>query len=322
MMDSHFSFSKITSEDLRSITSIREGEIRLGQQIKTDYEDTNVKFVLIGIEENIGPQANFGLPGAENSFSAFLKRFLNMQSNKFLSGNEIAIHGKIVQNIQFDNIPNARELVSTLDKLVEEIVFPIMANEKIPIVIGGGHNNALPLIRALFKVNNRPVSVINLDPHGDCRAIEGRHSGNSFSYASHESILERYTVIGLHKAYNSGFILNFLDSHKFRYSFFEDFISGKVDLKNEISEIFIEHESTENVGIELDLDSISYMPSSAFTPSGISLEDARFYLQKSNKIKDVSYLHLPEGAPKNESEEKIVGKALAYLVWDFIHSRI
>jgi formiminoglutamase len=60
------------------------------------------------------------------------------------------------------------------------------------------------------------------------------------------------------------------------------------------------------------------MPSSAFTPSGFSLNDARKYIHTIAKHKNISYLHLPEGAPSSVKEEKIVGKALAYLVSDFI----
>jgi formiminoglutamase len=60
------------------------------------------------------------------------------------------------------------------------------------------------------------------------------------------------------------------------------------------------------------------MPSSAYTPSGFSVENARNYIRKLAHHKKCVYLHLPEGAPTNIQEEKIVGKTLAYLVWDFI----
>ena len=67
------------------------------------------------------------------------------------------------------------------------------------------------------------------------------------------------------------------------------------------------------------MDAIAYMPSSAFSPSGWTLDQVRNYLifaaQNSEKL---AYLHLPEASPKNELDEKIVGKALAYLVRDFI----
>jgi formiminoglutamase len=42
------------------------------------------------------------------------------------------------------------------------------------------------------------------------------------------------------------------------------------------------------------------------------------YIRKMARNKKVGYLHLPEAAPKNEQDDKIVGKTLAYLVSDFI----
>jgi hypothetical protein len=38
-------------------------------------------------------------------------------------------------------------------------------------------------------------------------------------------------------------------------------------------------------------------------------------------MSNVKYLHLPEAAPQTEQDFKIVGKTLAYLVWDFLSVR-
>ena len=62
------------------------------------------------------------------------------------------------------------------------------------------------------------------------------------------------------------------------------------------------------------------MPYSAYSFSGITVEEARQYILFLGKQKNVAYLHLPEGAPVNAREEVIVGKTLAYLVSDFIKS--
>jgi formiminoglutamase len=70
------------------------------------------------------------------------------------------------------------------------------------------------------------------------------------------------------------------------------------------------------------MDCIAGMPSSAFTPSGFTLEQARTYVRKMALLPNVCYLHLPEAAPVNASDAKITGKALAYLTWDFISARI
>lgn len=75
---------------------------------------------------------------------------------------------------------------------------------------------------------------------------------------------------------------------------------------------------TTTYGIELDMDCIRFMPSSAFTPSGFSVEQARYFIHAIANLPNCGYLHLPEAAPMDDIEEKITGKTLAYLVWDFI----
>lgn len=321
-MPKNFQFVQYNDSSLKDLLTVREGETKLGQIIKGDFSNENVRFVILGICENIGPQSNFGLPGSENGFQAFLKRFLNMQSNRFLSGENISIAGQIVQLSAFSNVEEGKMLINELDELVYQIVSSIIKAGKIPIVIGGGHNNAFPLIKATSVLNNGNVSVINLDPHADCRPFEGRHSGNPFSYAFAQGYLTDYTVLGLHKSYNSEYLFEFLDSHQFNYTFYEDYLSGAQNLSSDIRVICENHANKKNVGIELDMDAIQYMPSSAFTPSGITLEEAREYIMFTAQIPTVRYLHLPEAAPITEMDQKVVGKALAYLVWDFIHSRI
>lgn len=319
-MTKNFIFQKFEPSDLLNFTSMREGETKLGQVIHTHPELETTKYVILGICESIGPQSNWGFSGAENGFNAFLKRFLNMQSNRFLNGKNVAIAGQIKQQVQFTTVENGRTLLEELDALVFETVMPFMSKGKIPIVIGGGHNNAFALIKAASIAKNETVAVINLDPHADCRPFEGRHSGNPFSYAFAQKHLSSYTVLGLHKSYNSEYLLQFMDDHQFRYTFFDDYILNPNNFRLDIEHACEKLENQQNIGLELDMDSIQLMPSSAFTPSGIRIEQARQYLQLTAQLNGISYLHLPEAAPMTETEEKIVGKALAYLVWDFIHT--
>jgi formiminoglutamase len=241
-----------------------------------------------------------------------------MQSNRFCSGEEICVIGKIALNDGVETEPITTDLVSQLDDIVTNTLSSYLKESIIPIVIGGGHNNAYPIIRALSLFNERKINVINLDPHADCRALEGRHSGNSFSYAKHDGYLHQYTVLGLHKSYNSEYLLNYLDQNEFNFTFFEDYIDDPKKLKSDIQRFCngLAHEDI--FGIELDLDSISGMPSSAYTPSGLSVNDARFYIRQIAQNQNAIYLHLPEAAPRTSSEEKLCGKTLAYLTWDFI----
>lgn len=315
---SHFIFVPATKESIQQLTVGRNGETKIGEHISFGKPTKNSKFVLLGIEESAGPLANNGIEGAENGFSAFFKRFLNMQSNRFLQGNEIAFIGSIQQNSVKKEQVIQSNTIEELDDFVEKILSDYLADGIIPIVIGGGHNNAYPLIKALSKFNKSSIDVVNLDPHADCRALEGRHSGNPFSYANAAGFINQYTVLGLHKAYNSEYLLNYLDAQEFTYSFFDDYIGNSSQFYSDIHKTFENLSPTKKFGIELDLDAIQFMPSSAFTPSGITLENARFYIQSLAKHPNCCYLHLPEGAPTTILEEKIVGKALAYLVYDFL----
>src|SRR5215203_886997 len=85
-------------------------------------------------------------------------------------------------------------VANILDEEVEEVVKLIVAAGKIPVTVGGGHNNSYPLIKgtakSLFKsglISKPQINVVNLDAHADFRIMEGRHSGNGFRYAMEES---------------------------------------------------------------------------------------------------------------------------------------
>jgi formiminoglutamase len=63
------------------------------------------------------------------------------------------------------------------------------------------------------------------------------------------------------------------------------------------------------------------MPSSAQSPSGWRLDEIRSLLYKIGHLKpNIAYLNLTEAAPLDETDDLIVGKALTYLVRDFIKS--
>ena len=311
-----FKFTPFDSDKISKLTSKREGETKLGESLTFEHLSKNVKYVILGISEDIGPQANLGLKGSNTAFNAFISRFLNCQSNRFLSGESISILGEIKSTFLFENVEKARNQIEELDDFVISILLPYIKEGKIPIIIGGGHNNAFPIIKACSLSINDTINVINLDPHADCRAIEGRHSGNPFSYAKKDGYLNHYTVLGLHQQYNSEAIYTYLDEQKFDYSFFEEYLDGSKKLNEDLTNFKLK--SSKKFGLELDLDSIKMIPSSAFTPSGFSIEEARLYIQELAKNKNCIYLHLPEGAPNSEIEEKIVGKMLSYFVTDFI----
>jgi formiminoglutamase len=315
-MNKRFEFSNFSNEWIETNFSLRIGETKLGQEISTN--DSSRKFQILGVKESVGPQLNLGRPGAENAFDCFVTRFLNMQSNRFLTGNDINFSCVITVNPSSELYSS--DWINELDQLIIEWAIDIYKNNCIPIVIGGGHNNAYPLITAFKKAFNKPISVVNLDPHADFRALEGRHSGNPFSYAAKEGSLNKYALLGLSESYNNEHILNELDTFKANYCFFEEWLDDSNAFENDLNETFNFISSSE-FGIELDLDSIAFMPTSAFSPSGISVDQARKYIRKFASSENAEYLHLPEGAPQTDVEKAIVGKSLAFFVSDFIKKK-
>jgi formiminoglutamase len=312
-----FYFEYFNSENLSQLFSVREGEEKLGQKVRINSTpiDLNGKFVIIGVAEDIGPRANLGFAGAEAGFNAFITRFLNVQSNRFLNGSDILVYGVVRCSETFSNsdLVELRNTVEQLDLLLEEVLQVVFSSGGIPIVIGGGHNNAYPIIKAYSHVNQKKIDVLNIDPHADFRKLEGRHSGNSFSYAMQEGALGKYTVLGLHQSYNSESMLQDLEKQGVDFTFFEDYIDDKELFYRDLSKF-----EDKQFGLEIDMDTIKQMPSSAYTPSGFSVEEIRRALRFLANSSKVVYLHLPEAAPQNEREATFVGKVITYLVTDFI----
>lgn len=306
-------FTSFSNKNITNYISQREGETKLGEKISTET-NKNTQFIILGISEDIGPQANLGNSGAKNAFDAFLGKFLNIQSNRFLSGENICILGEIKVDTQEQDL---RSQVEKLDDLIINTLNNETSSDAQLIIIGGGHNNAYPIIRH-FAQKNEKLNILNIDPHADTRALEGRHSGNPFSTAIAEDLVESYSAIGLHEQYNSEFIYNFLEENNCAFTFFENYLDGERDLMEDII-AFKEKYKDQNIGFEIDLDAIAWMPTSAYSPSGFNIEMIRSAIRLLSD-KNIKYLHLPEGAPKNDKQKTVVGKTLAYFASDFVKS--
>ncbi len=311
-----------SASDLLEFFTPREGETKLGQTIDlglTGLENTEGEFVLIGIPEDIGPRANFGNIGAYNAWEAFLSKFLSMQSNDFLSGETIILGGAVkLDDLQLKahkaSVSELRILIEQVDLRVQAVIEEVIEAGKTPIVIGGGHNNCYPIMNSFEST----IDVLNIDPHADLRELEGRHSGNGFSYALQNNKLDKYFVLGLHEEYNSQFILNkFKENEKLQFLSFNQ-ITQESWCDSMIIEGVKSHLDATKIGLELDLDSIKNMPVSAFTSVGFTEEEVRKLIFSLSNEYNFHYFHICEGAPINELEKNIVGKTIAYFVSDFI----
>lgn len=312
-----------SKEDILKLVNIRVGETKLGEcvRVASSLEDLNTskaRFVLLGIPEDIGVRANYGLPGASTAWLPALKALLNTQSNQFLSGSELCVLGHFEFNA-FENatIEELQQKVSEIDKVISACIIKIVSAGKVPIVIGGGHNNAYPIIKGLALAKKQAIDVVNIDAHADLREPNGRHSGNSFSYALKEGFIAKYGIFGLHQNYNNEAILKEIQTNeKIRAIYFDDILL-KDSLLSSWNHLINDFE---HPGLEIDLDSLENMLSSAATPSGFSLNEIRrLILGSSNQF---SYLHICEGASEMEDgrTNTFTGKSIAYLITDFLKS--
>jgi len=341
-------FKCYSKQDILNLTKIRRFETKLGerlqvannpQNIEASLQQTSARYVLIGIPEDIGVKANLGTGGADTVWLPFLQSFLNTQSNDFLQGEEIlllghfdfsAIANLIEQSAQsFDEKVDAyRHAVNTIDEEVEQLIHIITQNRRLPIVIGGGHNNAYPCIKGAAKgwhksgvIPIAQINAINLDAHADYRPTEGRHSGNPFRYAEEDGYLEKYCIVGLHENYvQQNVWMDILNNPFVDCITFEDiFIHEK---KTFIGAVNHATDFTDDTlcGIELDMDCIEHTLSSATTPMGISALQARQYIHAAVMDSQPAYLHICEGATRlsDGRSEASTGKLINYLVSDFV----
>lgn len=307
-----------TPEILQQWVNLRSGETKLGELIQCfspDYDThpqaSSIKYAILGISESVGVKANMGIGGTETSWHSFLVALLNVQVNEFLPSNQLLLMGCIEQ----------APTIEALDEEVYRQVSEILRRGWHPIVIGGGHNNAYPLLKALSKHIQKPINCINIDPHADIRSTEQRHSGNGFSFAIQDKYLERYALVGLHQSYNNDYIIKQLkDTSVFFPIWWEDiFLEGKYSWVQALQQgiAFI---ANNHYGVELDLDAIEHTLSSALTPVGISAQQACQALYILSMHHHCSYLHLPEGIKVREDgmQQNTIGKLLCYLVTSYI----
>lgn len=333
-----------TINDLAKITNHRSGEIKFGEKMITVPKDIDTltfiktceaKYVLFGIPEDIGIRANFGRPGAASAWESAIKSIANIQHNRFCKGNQLIVLGQLevhkemkeVEDLDFNDIDDRAklsQLVEQIDKDVSHIIFNIVKLGKIPIIIGGGHNNSYGNIKGSALAKGKPVNAINFDAHSDFRILEGRHSGNGFSYAFEEGFLKKYFIFGLHENYTSKSVLDIIKKieDRVRYNTYDSINIRKEKEFNQEMEQALEFINDDFYGIEIDLDAIPNIPCSAMTLSGFSVEQLRQFISFFAKFRNATYLHICEGAPDlgEDKNNHLIGKLIGYLVTDFMKS--
>jgi formiminoglutamase len=344
-------------DDVSRIVASREGETKIGQELRllastqlTEFEANlhlaaldGAHYAVLGVPEDIGPRANFGRGGADGAWPAYLESFLNLQSNQFFDSSRLVLIGHIqVADLMKETsklaedgyvpVHKLREFCGQLDKRIAPVIEQIVSAGLEPIVIGGGNNNSYPILKGVvtslreqgFIDAEEGIAVVNCDAHADFRILEGRHSGNAFTYAHADDLLQSYFVLGLQEAYNSREMIERLESADFLYVTYEQFaVRHELTFDEAIQRLaaFI-YQSGSKLGLELDLDAVDRIPASGSTSVGITHEQASHYVYALASSLDTVYFHVSEGAPKLASDgETVVGKAIASYVLTYMKGR-
>lgn len=306
--------------DAQGLVKPRAQESKIGQVMRCLTINTNnysselarhieqgARVALVGVPESIGPQANLGKGGAEGGWDAFLQIFLNYQATAALPVDQLLLVGHVdcadlmakADALQADDpqrLDALRNWCDIIDQRVMSVVQPLFDAGFEVILIGGGHNNAFPLLQSLHESSSQPCAAVNLDPHADFRLREGRHSGNGFSYAHASGALAHYHVLSLHEGKNSAVSLRQLSDAGFTYhSMHHIHLNSFRFALDETLNLVGGWQAA--LGIEVDVDAIMQAPASALNYTGVSMSEGYQFVARTAALENTRYLHLAEAAP-------------------------
>lgn len=296
-----------------SVDSSLAEKIELLDEANT-WTQTKTDFVLLGIPEDIGVRANMGRPGAAEAWNAMLSSLAGLPLTEASFSHKLCIAGNVVVDdlmVQAENLNpkdhkdrfQMSELVREVDVRVQSVLEGIFAAVKIPVVIGGGHNNVLPILRAYKTIHQKALNIINIDAHTDLRLPVGRHSGNGFSHALKEGCLDQYTILGLQQVYLTTEMLQQFTEDNIQHVLLEDLTTGAIDKVI----------PTAPYGLELDMDVVADFPSSAQNPRGLTFSEFLAVVEQVVSSRRPAYIHICEAAPCFGYPGQ-VGKALMHVV--------
>ena len=328
----------VDPSSIRAMTSPREGEVRLGERVgAADAAGTlpeGTRVAVLGVPEDVGVRANLGRPGARRMWRTFLPRFLNMQSNAFLDGARVAIAGSVdVRDVRRSvrgvdpgtGGPKARtaalaalrDATARIDERVAHVVEGLRRQGAVPVVVGGGHNNAFGVLAGCARARGAPVGCVNVDLHADLRPLEGRHSGNGFTAARAAGHLGRYAVLGLAEASATQAIFDAIERDPETVAVtFESMLRGQSTLAS-MAAAGIAHVAGAPATLELDLDAVAQAPASAAAASGFTAAEFRAIAMRVAAGIDLQAVQVAEGAPgRGPWPDEMLGKLVAELVRD------
>lgn len=177
--------------------------------------DSNAPVVIIKSPTDIGVRRNKGRNGARfapEAIEAALKKMAN-----HLPYDSILSQNVSNQDDERSNYESSIELSAR--KIIELLKTP----RSRAVHLGGGHDHAFPLLKALDESEGKNILIVNFDAHCDTRVDTGRHSGTPFR--DFDKIAKKpfhLTQIGIHDFANSSETMSPLERNSEKIFFTKD----------------------------------------------------------------------------------------------------
>jgi len=286
---------------------------RLGHLIKTEREAAkNVHVAIIGFPSDEGVRRNNGRPGAAGAPDEIRRHLYKMTPPP----EEHERYSDLLEKtLDLGNLSVTMDLESAQNDM-GKIVAELLAEDIIPVIIGGGHETAIAHFLG-YAESGLETAIFNLDAHTDVRGLkDGKaHSGSPFRQAiKHPSgCCSKYMVAGLQPHSVAEIHLSFIRGNGGSYVFRDE-----TNITS-ISGMFHEHDSP-RLMVTFDMDAVDQ----AFAP-GVSAPCANglhhdlwltaAYLAGRNE--QVSSFDLSEVNPAYDRDGQ-TARLAALTIWQFL----
>ncbi len=274
-------------------------------------DDAKPKVVILGFPSDEGVRRNGGRVGASEGPDAIrqaLYRFAP-DAERVETFHELVEHTQDLGNLDLSG------QVEQDQEMLGEVLAPYIAQNVIPIILGGGHETAYGHFLGYVKAK-QDITILNWDAHADVRELkEGQaHSGSPFRQAildpSHRC--KQYMVAGLLPYSVARSHLDFITAHGGKF-YWKESLSTK-----HITEIYRLWQSPLMTTFDLDAVDQAYAPGvSAPAVNGLAPNLWLYAAYEAGRCRVVKSMDIVELNPKFDRDNQSARLA-ALTVWYFL----
>jgi arginase family enzyme len=276
--------------------------------------------------ERLNSYVNFWDEKFEGDASDFDVYIMGVQEGRLAFENETCafapdeIRGSLYKLFQVDwslrlldlgNLKLGNQVKDTYVAL-EDIVSQLVLDDKIVLVLGGGHDLINPIFKGHCKLGN-PLSFASADAYLDFQDGENYHSKSFLSklVTAKETLLSKYTLLGYQSYLCSPTEVSLLEQMDFN-------LIRLGELKADVKEVEPYVRNVDHLSIDASVVNASHFPANPHaSPNGINAEDLcaiMRYAGMSNQLKTVLFSELHPRLDVLGRSAMVYAQAIWYLI--------